>query len=119
MNVIEFRLCDEDRARLDEIIKGLAALVPSGATPGTAAPAADLAAEHPADAPTTHLEPPAPVPEVKPISKAEFQKAIVLRCAESAETKQKVQALVHKYAESVSAIPENKRAEVLAELAKL
>ena len=119
MNKIVFELCAEDRARLDEIIAGLAKVA--------------AAAEHPADAPTTHLEPPVaapaasqpepapvePAPEVKPISLGEFQKAIVTRCAVSAAMKAKVQALVHKYAPSVSEIPEAKRAEVLAELAKL
>lgn len=89
--------------------------------------------EHPADASTAHLEPPVaapaasqpepaavePAPEVKPVSLGEFQKAIVTRCAESAAMKAKVQALVHKYAPSVSEIPEGKRSEVLAELAKL
>lgn len=125
MNVIEFRLCDEDRARLDDIIKGLAALVPSGTMSDAAEATAGLAAEHPADAPITHLDPPAPAtdpdpaPEEKPISLAEFQKAFTLRCAESPATKAKVRDLIHKYAESVSAIPENKRAEALAELAKL
>jgi hypothetical protein len=126
MNVIEFRLCPEDRARLDDIIRGLAALVPAG----TMSDAAE-ALTHPADAPTAHLEPPTdlpapapapdpvPAPAQKPISKGEFQKAIVTRCAESADTKKKVQALIHSYADSVSAIPEEKRAEVLAALAKI
>ena len=128
MNVIEFKLCAEDRARLDDIIAGLAALVPAG----TMSEAAEALA-HPADASTVHLEPPvaapaavqpepAPVesaPEVKPVSLGEFQKEIVTRCAASAAMKAKVQALVHKYAPSVSEIPEDKRAEVLAELAKL
>ena len=60
-----------------------------------------------------------PAPEVKAVSLGEFQKAIVTRCAESPVMKAKVQALVHRYAASVSAIPEDKRSEVLAELAKL
>jgi hypothetical protein len=125
MNKIVFELCAEDRARLDAIIAGLQHL---GGVPG--APDGVL---HPADASTAHLEPPAaapaasqpepapvvPAPEVKPVSLGEFQKAIVTRCAESAAMKAKVQALVHKYAPSVSEIPEDKRAEVLAELAKL
>jgi len=123
MNVIEFKLCAEDRKRLDEII-GFAGMIAAGMQ--------SQAAEHPADAPTTHLEPPAapaaiqpepapvePAPEVKPVSLGEFQKAIVTRCAASTAMKAKVQALVHKYAPSVSEIPEDKRAEVLAELDKL
>lgn len=127
MNVIEFKLCEEDRARLDAVITGLQALAPAvprsvsingdGITVEMAHPSTD----HPADAPTAHLEPPADpepaaAPTPKPISLGEFQKAIVTRCAESAETKKKVQALVHKYADSVSNIPEDKRSEVLAAL---
>ena len=81
-------------------------------------------AAHPADAPTAHLEPPAPASDPvaaapAPVSLGDFQKALVTRCAESAETKAKVQALVHRYAESVSAIPEDKRPEVLAALAQI
>ena len=125
MNVIEFKLCAEDRQRLDEII-AFTGMIAAGMK-------SRAAAEHPADASTAHLEPPVaapaasqpepaavdPAPEVKPIPLGEFQKAIVTRCAESAAMKAKVQALVHKYAPSVSEIPEDKRAEVLAELAKL
>ena len=127
MNVIEFKLCEEDRARLDRIIAGLEKC----GTPVFAE--LQETVEHPADASVAHLEPvvaapaapvaePAPadpVPEVKPISLGEFQKAIVTRCTESAEMKAKVQTLVHNYAPSVSEIPEGKRAEVLAALAKL
>lgn len=126
MNVIEFKLCAEDRQRIDELIAFAGQIVDEMKS--------RPAAEHPADAPTTHLEPPVaaapaaiqpepaavdPAPEVKPVSLGEFQKAIVTRCAASAAMKAKVQALVHKYAPSVSEIPEDKRAEVLAELAKL
>jgi hypothetical protein len=125
MNVIEFKLCAEDRQRLDEII-AFTGMIAAGMK-------SRAAAEHPADAPTAHLEPPVaapaaiqpepatvePAPEVKPISLGEFQKAIVTRCAESAAMKAKVQALVHKYAPSVSEIPEGKRSEVLAALSDL
>lgn len=124
MNLIEFKLCAEDRARLDAIIAGLAkvaAAAAAEAAPLIVEATATLAgaAEHPVDAPATHLEPPAPAPEVQPVSKGEFQKAIVIRCAESADMKAKVQALVHKYAPSVSEIPEEKRPEVLAALKNL
>lgn len=139
MNKIVIELCAEDRARLDAIIAGLQSLAAGGAAEFQTRymgkwdiPAAP-AEEHPADASTAHLEPPVaapaasqpepaavePAPEVKPVSLGEFQKAIVTRCAESAAMKAKVQALVHKYAPSVSEIPEGKRSEVLAELAKL
>lgn len=148
MNEIVIKLCDEDRARLDELI-GIAGLLTGelksrptfgldlAQAPDFTGPRMTQASDgtvmlvkpdsHPADAPTTHLEPvdaPAPAPdappwEVKPVSLGEFQKAIVTRCAESAAVKAKVQALVHKYAPSVSEIPEAKRPEVLAELANL
>lgn len=62
---------------------------------------------------------PAPAPAVKPVSLAEFQKAITIRCAESAETKAAVRGLVQEYATSVSAIPEEKRSEFLAKLAAI
>lgn len=138
MNMIVIELCAEDRARLDDIIAGLAKVADAAAA--EAAPLISEAtallaasAEHPADASTAHLEPPVaapaasqpepaavePAPEVKPVSLGEFQKAIVTRCAESAAMKSKVQTLVHKYAPSVSEIPEGKRADVLAELANL
>lgn len=167
MNIIEFRLCDEDRSRLDRIATALEGLALQKQTASDNAlveatgvldkpplppammdaafdrfqqkqaqqeriQAATKAAGFPVEG-TAHLEPtvaapvapapePAPVelaPEVKPVSLGEFQKAIVTRCAESPVMKAKVQALVHRYAASVSTIPEDKRPEVLAELANL
>ena len=124
MNKIIIEFCPEDRARLDAIIAGLEkaprigldlASAPDFSTP---APAAD----HPIDASTAHLEPPAdpePAPAVKPVSLAEFQKAITVRCAESQKTKEAVRALVNQYASSVSDIPEDKRSEVLEKLAAI
>lgn len=131
MNKIVFELCPEDRARLDDIIAGLRNLNPQiGAGEAEDACAAMIAEfgapaaeEHPIDAPVEHFDPPAsdpePEPEVPVVSLGEFQKAIVVRCAASPEMKKKVQALVKKYAASVSAVPEEKRAEVLAALAEL
>lgn len=136
MNKIVIELCAEDRQRLDLLLEtgrliqaelqhrresAEAARLPRmGQAPdGTVM----IIPDHPADAPATHLEPPDPAPvsapKAKPVSLGEFQKAIVTRCAESLETKKKVQALVHKYADSVSAIPEDKRAEVLSALAEI
>ena len=78
-----------------------------------------------------HLEPPveatapAPAPAApaapaaESVSLAEFQKAITLRCAESAAMKGLVRGLVNEYASSVSAIPAEKRSEFLAKLAAL
>ncbi len=132
MNKIVIELCEEDRQRLDMLFYRLGVLIERLPEP---APVIEppqplqinsLDPEHPADASVSHLDPPAPAPDPvdeapapAPISLGEFQKAIVTRCAESAATKQKVQALVHKYAESVSAIPEEKRAEVLTALAEI
>ena len=133
MNKIVIELCTEDRARLDAIIAGLEKFprvgldLASGPDFTVSAPAAEA---HPIDAPVEHFDPPAadpepavdpePVPAPAPVvSLGEFQKAIVVRCAASPEMKKKVQALVKKYAESVSLVPEEKRAEVLAALAEL
>lgn len=92
--------------------------------------------DHPADAPTTHLEPvdtptpaaePAPAepvadeptPEATPVSFAEFQKAVTQAVAKGAKQKAAAKEIINKYAASVSAVPEDKRAEVMAELAKI
>lgn len=49
----------------------------------------------------------------------DFQSAIAKKCAEAPAMKAAVRQLVNKYAPSVSEIPEEKRAEVMAELTKL
>lgn len=131
MNIIEFKLCEEDRARLDRIataLEGLA-LQKQSELDDALLDKTGVLNDHPTGESVAHLEPPvaapaapvepAPTPEVKPVSLGEFQKAIVTRCAESPVMKAKVQALVHRYAASVSTIPEDKRSEVLAELANL
>ena len=125
MNASTIELCAEDRARLDAIIAGLqghAPVVPAT----TEAPASDPApvADFPVvpdqvpwdEAPADE---PAPAPAAKPVSLAEFQKAITIRCAESPEVKAAIRGLVQEYASSVSAIPEDKRSEFLAKLAKI
>ena len=135
MNKIVFELHPDDRARLDRIATALEslALQQQTATDSALIDATGALTGHPADASITHLEPtvaaptapasePAPVEpasEVKTISLGEFQKAIVTRCAESPVMKAKVQVLIKRYAESVSLVPEDKRSEVLAELANL
>lgn len=137
MNIIEFKLCEEDRARLDRIATALGglALQKQSELDDALLDKTGVLNDHPAGESVAHLEPPvvapaapiadpapvepAPTPEVKPVSLGEFQKAIVTRCAESPVMKAKVQALVHRYAASVSTIPEDKRSEVLAELANL
>ncbi len=88
--------------------------------------------DHPADASTAHLEPveetPAPAadpdpveetPEVAPVSFAEFQKAVTQTVAKGPKQKAAAREVINKYAASVSEVPEDKRAEVMAELAKI
>lgn len=142
MNTITISLCKEDRQRIDEVIAFLGLIAgelksrPASADlsqimiPGTALPTMTQAEDgtvklvqpdHPADAPTTHLEPPAadPAPEVKPVSFAEFQKAVTQAVVKGPKQKAAAKEIVNKYAPSVSEVPEDKRAEVMAELAKI
>jgi hypothetical protein len=124
MNEIVIRFSDEDRALLARIagnLERVADLLAPGTPVVMSSPAL-----HPVDAPVTQFEPPAPAPDPvaeapapAPISLPELQKALSTRCAESDTMKQKVQALIRKYAECVSAIPEDKRPEVLAALDKI
>lgn len=143
MNVITIELCPEDRARLDRLTEALerrscescvnsalswAECIQSGSSVAAPAEAPKTAASAPNEtpaSPNTHPETndapwaesaPPPVPEV---SLAEFQKALTLRCAESATMREKVRSLLHEYAEAASLVPAEKRAEVLARLAKL
>lgn len=130
MNHITIELCKEDRQRLDEVIAFLGWI----ASEMKSKPAP--AETHPIDATTAHLEPvedpaheaPAPAeelvteeptPEVKPVSLAEFQKAVTQAVAKGAKQKAAAKEIINKYAASVSAVPEDKRAEVMAELAKI
>lgn len=75
------------------------------------APAAEPAAVEPV--------PTEPAPEVKPVSLAEFQKAVTQAVAKGQKQKAAAKEIINKYAASVSAVPEEKRAEVMAELAKI
>ncbi|MBR5845531.1 MAG: hypothetical protein IKY65_04660 [Rikenellaceae bacterium] len=135
MNLLTINLSDEDRARIDKLCAGVSALADSlsalayvrgvRAEDGAAAPAAEPPAAAPAPAPyppedAVPWEPaPEPAAAPAPVSLAKFQKALSLRCAESAETKARVRALLNEYAAAASAVPEEKRAEVLARLAQL
>lgn len=134
MNCITIEFCAEDRARIDRLVAALerqCSACAEGIAPllGLKAEApdpvqqklADVVAQisdpikaEPETAPVEVAPPPAPV-----VSLAEFQKALTLKCAESEETKAKVRALLHEYAEAASKVPEDKRAEVLDRLAKL
>ena len=131
---VRVALDDADRARLEAIIAKLDRLLDAG---GVHAIPMDVNLDLPldvqaavAEAVVPAVDAPAPVevappaeakpePAETPVSLADFQKAITMRCAESAEIKKAVKALVNRYAPSVSEIPEDKRSEVLAELAKL
>lgn len=77
------------------------------------------AEEHPVTDPFPTPAPEAAAPAPAPISLAEFQKELTLCCAESAEKKDRVRALINEYAPAASAVPEDKRAEILARLAGL
>lgn len=139
MNQIVIRLSDEDRRILEGLMGSVSLLasvlgsslpdatrqeVIEAAGPGVVPPAEDVAPLQTAEVSVglpvegaAHLEPvtvepPAPAP----VSLGEFQKALAARCAESDDVKAQVQALIRKYAECVSAIPEDKRPEVLAAL---
>lgn len=70
---------------------------------------------------TAHLEPAAaePAPEAKPVSFAEFQKAVTQAVAKGPTQKAAAKKIINEYAESVSAVPEDKRAEVMDRLAKI
>ena len=129
--IIEF--CKEDRKRIDELIGGIAFLtgvigetLPKEAQKkiieGIEPPATDFSEPAPV-AETAPEVKPAPVaesaPEVKPVSLAEFQKAVTLAVSKGAEAKKAAKEIINKYAPSVSAVPEGKRAEVIAELANI
>lgn len=129
MNEIVIRFSDTDRKLVEDLIGavGLLASVVGNSLPKETQAAVIAAATetHPLDASTAHLEPPAPAPDPMaaapapapaPVSLAEFQKTLSTRCAESPDMRLKVQGLIRKYAECVSAIPEDKRSEVLATL---
>lgn len=60
-----------------------------------------------------------PEPAVKPVSLAEFQKAVTLAVSKGPDAKQAVKTIINKYAASVSAVPENKRADIIAELSNI
>lgn len=120
---ITVELCKEDRQRVDELIGMAGWIVGALKDMAAAAPVATLevAAEHPADAPATHLEPVTedPAPEAKPVSFPEFQKVVTQVVAKGPKQKAAAKEIISKYAASVSGVPEEKRAEVMAELAKI
>lgn len=133
MNTITIELCKEDRKRIDEVIGFLGLIVGELKSRGVpvskeletavALPQMTQAEDgtvklvkpdHPIEG-TAHLAPPA----AEPVSLAEFQKAVTQTVAKGPAQKAAAREIVNRYGASVSAIPEDKRAEVMAELAKI
>lgn len=126
MNTINMTVTfsEEDRQRIDELIAAALLLVgelkerPQARITLEAAPDPEPPVEEPVVEPT-----PEPVaetaPEVKPVSFAEFQKAVTLAVSKGPDAKKAVKALINEYADSVSAVPEDKRAEVMTKLASI
>lgn len=133
MNNITIEFCKKDRELLEGLMGSvtLLASVIGGAMPQAAkeevlakvTETLALAEETPAPAADPVEGRPAPVAEttqeVKPVSLAEFQKAVTLAVSKGAEAKKAAKEIINKYAASVSAVPEDKRAEVMAELANI
>lgn len=129
MNCIKIELCAEDRARLDRLAEALERSAGQGHDCSKCVEQAiDFVERSKAEAVPAETPAPAPVPDPVPAaddmpweeaptpSLAEFQKALSLRCAESADMKAKVRALLNQYAAAASAVPPEKRAEILAKL---
>lgn len=136
MNKIIIELCAEDRARLDNILAALqkSPLERAGAAISEMGKAAKAMAgkvnaptqETPAPAEELPFEPepekqaePEPEPEetVPEVTAAELQSKVVKLV--HAGKKDEARAIITEYAANVSAIPAEKRAEVLARLNKL
>lgn len=116
MNRIVIELCPEDRARIDALAGALRSCCAPVTTTVTAPAESFLDKElHTPEAPAEVPDPPA----AEPVSLAEFQKVLSERWAQSTEMKARVRALLNEYAESASAVPEDKRAEVLDRLREL
>lgn len=139
-NCIEFRLCDEDRARLDKIIEGLSyhhnckgcVETAVGMTKDLAEAAAAVQAtqeapkaepkaeEHPADAVPPHGAPePVAEPEKPKHTKADVL-AIVQRLIKPGSNKREAaKDIVNDYAKKISDIPADKIDEAMERLTKL
>lgn len=129
MNTITISFAKEDRKLLEDLLGSITLLAsvigstqPQEVREKIIAEVTETVAdENPVTAPT--IETPAPVAEpteeVKPVSLAEFQKAVTLAVTKGAEAKKIVKEIINKYATSVSAVPEDKRAEIMAELSNI
>jgi hypothetical protein len=137
MNNISIELCAEDRARLDNVIGLLSALVETAVkVPKTAPkstqeePKAESRATTQAEqeeAPAVEIEPqeapkaeaPAePTPQPVPDVSLEELQGLVVRLATSGK-KLEARDIVFEYAKSVTAVPVEKRGELYAKLQKL
>ena len=83
------------------------------------APVAEELPELPVDEPTPFDEAPAEPEAPKPMELAEFQKQIVAMCVAHPEKKAEIQGIVKQYGSRVSAVPEDKRSEVMQKLEAL
>lgn len=121
MNTITIHLCEEDRKRLDVISDTLELIrlaLTNAGTPFPAAPVQPQNEPEPTPEPEKPAEPQEPVQESLPAVKlADVQKKVV--DLSTAGKKDAVKAVVQAYAPRVSAIPEDKLAEVLAKLTEL
>lgn len=127
MNTITIHLCEEDRKRLDVISDTLELIRLALTNAGTPFPAAPVQPQNEPE-PVTVAEPtPEPEQETAPweqppvaqitVKLADVQKKVV--DLSTAGKKDAVKAVVQAYAPRVSAIPEDKLAEVLAKLTEL
>ena len=126
MNNIIIELCAEDRARIDAVITALEKLqTPTKAkapkveaneeTPTTTTPEAEAPAEYPiGETPFDMPGENAPDPVTPVIDRADVQRLVVELSA--AGKKAEVKEIVMAYADRVSAIPEDKLAEVFEKL---
>ena len=131
MNTITIELSKKDRELLEGLMGSVTLLA---SVLGNAQPKKDWRTElkvaepvvpvaDPVEENITNAAEPVPVAEpaadVKPVTLAEFQKAVTLAVSKGADAKKAAKEIINKYAASVSAVPEDKRAEVIAELANI
>lgn len=126
-NIIEFRLCDEDRARLDKIIEGLGSMRPNCTNCVESALAvmnenlkAAPESEHPVDAVVPHADPePVVEPELPQYTKDDVLAKVQKLAAPNNPKREQAKAIVKSYGAKVSDIPADKYAEVMSKLNEL
>lgn len=118
MNQIIIELCADDRARLDAIIGGLAALAKQEPVVVPVAAPAPAPVEAPVDKHAMHPTPgTAPAVDEKKYTLADVQGRFVKVIA--AGKKSAAQAILKDYAEAVTQIPAEKYAEVMRRLSEI